>query len=394
MKIFTTAILLVTIIAIGGCKPPQQTKSFVDESLQDQAPVTELSMQDQYEEQVFEGVDTPRTVPVFAGEIAMNLDADESPTATVLAFVYSDTGQWVVDIEKPEFDPHDAITFNRRIDLQFVDDLGGRHSLSLYLRRHIFDKAIATHRWQLYAFVDEELVSTVSPHTAVVNPDDFSTLHFDYSGLLKGLSFGETFDESGVIQLSLLNDEGQSYLINLDLSASTQYAAEFVLYTASGDPGPLGAPSASTFVHLAANLDADVTLIDPETLFSKSRSESYHHVIATAVYDSLGNAREFQVYFRRVDFHQWSVFVFLDGRSLMPVSVLEGDSFLLQFDKNGELNSAGSEGEMSVHFKEIDLEKGASPLTLSLNLHGMRQYGADFQIYNVDSNGHPSLRGE
>ncbi len=105
------------------------------------------------------------------------------------------------------------------------------------------------------------------------------------------------------------------------------------------DPGTLGA-TATTTADIAANLDADAPIPpawDPADPGGTSNFSS-----SVTAYDSLGNAREITVYYRKTADNSWEWRAMTDGAEITggtPGTPFEGASGTLTFTTSGELDT-------------------------------------------------------
>ena len=117
------------------------------------------------------------------------------------------------------FDINNANTFNESTSMRVFDDAGNERTLSLYYRLDQVSNGIDGGIWEVYAYVDGEvLAGTAAGGGAVANP---ATLTFDNAGAVTS----GTFDFGDALGGAL----------NVDLTASSELNAPFDLVSQSID---------------------------------------------------------------------------------------------------------------------------------------------------------------
>lgn len=138
-------------------------------------------------------------------------------------------------------------------------------------------------------------------------------------------------------------------------------------------------PQATSVVGLTFTLPAQAT--PPSTTPLDPANSSTFNVSSggVTVYDSLGVSHIQTSYFVKTDVpNQWQVHNYIDGT---PV----GEPTTVLFSNTGALvEPAGG----LVAMADYDPGNGAAPLSMSLDITGSAQYGADFTIRNITQNGY------
>src|SRR5579883_2444290 len=129
-------------------------------------------------------------------------------------------------------------------------------------------------------------------------------------------------------------------------------------------------PAASTQTTLTGNLDASSPVITSP--INPSDSTTYSASVSVQVYDSLGNAHVLTFFFQNAGpgtapaAENWNWTATLDGST----TGLSGNSGTIGFDANGNVVSGGSPA-----IALTATPAGAAPLSLTLNLGGLTQFG-------------------
>jgi flagellar hook protein FlgE len=135
--------------------------------------------------------------------------------------------------------------------------------------------------------------------------------------------------------------------------------------------------TATSTITLQSNLPASATV--PTNPFSTSDSTSYTSATPLQVYDSQGGTHQATVYYVKTGTNTWDANLYVDGQSAgtQPIT----------FDSTGKLSSPTS-GTLA--FNAVNLNNGSSPLTLSLNVNSVTQYGTDYAAGPYVQNGFPA----
>jgi flagellar hook protein FlgE len=137
------------------------------------------------------------------------------------------------------------------------------------------------------------------------------------------------------------------------------------------------APKASSSLALAANLPASDTA-PTNTPFSASDPTTYNRTTSVTVYDSLGASHTQNLYFvKNATANTWDMHVTLDGNAV-------GGATTVAFDANGAITTPTG-GTLTL--PSVTLANGAAPLTQTLDLKSLTQYGNDFNIDHLTQDG-------
>ena len=169
------------------------------------------------------------------------------------------------------------------------------------------------------------------------------------------------------------------YLVNP--SGQQLVGFQAVAGTVTGALGPLRldnaniTPQASSLVSAAVNVDAADSV--PAGVFDATDPLTYNNVASLAVYDSLGTEHLARVYFKKTASNAWETHLRVDGDNTQTTAVQN-----IAFDTSGGLTTA-----MPIGFGAYTPTNGAAPFTLSVNLTGTTQVGADFSINSLSQDG-------
>ena len=156
------------------------------------------------------------------------------------------------------------------------------------------------------------------------------------------------------------------------------------IYSRAGAFGALGplqldtaniTPQATANVSVNVNLDAADSI--PPGAFDATDPLTYNNVASLAVYDSLGTEHLARVYFKKTGANAWETHLRVDGDNTQTTAVQN-----LAFDSSGQLTTP-----MPVGYGTFTPTTGAAPFTLSVNLNGSTQVGADFGVTSLGQDG-------
>ncbi|MDH5231415.1 MAG: flagellar hook protein FlgE [Gammaproteobacteria bacterium] len=186
----------------------------------------------------------------------------------------------------------------------------------------------------------------------------------------------------------------------------------------------IGRPVSTTSISTNLNLQADVTqvfdisgsaladqrfdqTVSPPFAFDPLQPESFNHVTATTVYDSLGGEHVLQLYFRKMTdgaalTNTWQAFAYMDNSPMYPTDdgldtgADSGRPAILTFNPDGSLLSAeyynGATGTVTaapglVEFTGQPTTTGSNPIQFSIDFQALTQYGSDFAVNELSQDG-------
>ena len=156
-------------------------------------------------------------------------------------------------------------------------------------------------------------------------------------------------------------------------------------------PALSGAPSATTSVTAALNMDASETV--PAVAFNVAAPapDQYNHSTSTTIYDSLGSAHTQTMYYRKVAPNQWNAYTYVDGTNV----TVGGSAFAdIQFDTAGALRVGI--GDVSptgtVVLDPLVPGGGAAALNITFDYNSATQYGSGFAVNDLTQDGFSSGR--
>lgn len=134
-------------------------------------------------------------------------------------------------------------------------------------------------------------------------------------------------------------------------------------------------PQASTNIDAAVNLDAGESV--SAGAFDPTDPLTYSNVASLAVYDSLGSEHLARVYYKKTAANAWETHFRVDGDNTQTTAVQN-----IAFDASGVLTTA-----MPLSYGAFTPTTGASPFTVTVDLGGSTQVGADFGISTLSQDG-------
>jgi flagellar hook protein FlgE len=197
-----------------------------------------------------------------------------------------------------------------------------------------------------------------------------------------------------------LDDSG--FIVNNSNLHLTGYAADTNGNILNAAPTNLRVPttalqpqSTSSFA-LELNLDPRVNVPAPLPTFNTTDPTTYNGTTSGTIYDSLGNAHVFSLYFQKNAANSWDMYATVDGASTaagVPIGVTLGGgaSQALTFDTNGVLTSPATPIAVSVDLATINPALGAtSPLDFTLDFSSSTQFGTGFGVNAITQDGFSS----
>ena len=166
----------------------------------------------------------------------------------------------------------------------------------------------------------------------------------------------------------------------------------------NGTLGPLRistantSPRATSLVNFGANLDSQET-VPTIGVFDPANNSSFNSTTATTVYDSLGGSPLLQLYFVKTGDGAWNLHSYVDGNSVG--GTVDGTGAPLTVSNPLTFNSAGALATPAtglVTLPDFTPAGGGSPISLSLNVTEMTQYGAPFGVNRVTQDGYTTGR--
>jgi flagellar hook protein FlgE len=165
-------------------------------------------------------------------------------------------------------------------------------------------------------------------------------------------------------------------------------------------PTAAGAPSATTEVITALNLDAQESVLG--VAFNPADPTTYNHSTSTTVYDSLGGGHVATMYYvKTANPREWDVHLYVTDPTGVQNNVTANagaDTFMtLQFNTDGTLgdilDSGGvATGLTTIQYDGVISDPAADPITMEYDYTQSTQYGAPFGVNNLAQNGYTSGR--
>jgi flagellar hook protein FlgE len=230
-------------------------------------------------------------------------------------------------------------------------------------------------------FGQGNVTSTNNPLDVAINGNGFFRVSKD--GTI-------SFSRNGQFHLNpdgyLVNTENQRVTgYGTDASANIIATAPIDIRLSTSDIPPL---ETSTF-RFGANLDAGAAQ-PTSTPFNKADPRSYNNTTSGSVYDTLGNAHTFSYYFVKTPTSgQWNVYGAVDDTAISNVDLGSGagNPLVLDFDDDGGLTTT-----MPVTASLAIAGGATSPITFSLDMSEMTQFGSPFSVNALYQDGYASGR--
>jgi len=189
--------------------------------------------------------------------------------------------------------------------------------------------------------------------------------------------------------------DNAGYIVSADNLQLTGYTVDTSGNIITSAPQPIRlstadiAPQATDAFDATLNLDSRATPI--AAAFDPNDPATYTSSTSGTVYDSLGNAHVFTMYFTKTaTAGQWALRATVDGGAVGDVNLGggAGNPVNLDFDSSGVLTTG-----MPVAGVSLTVGGGAvSPLAFDLDFSGTSQYGAEFGVSALAQNGYTSGR--
>jgi flagellar hook protein FlgE len=143
------------------------------------------------------------------------------------------------------------------------------------------------------------------------------------------------------------------------------------------------APKPTTTAVITGNLDARGS--DALAAFDVTNAATYNATTSMAVFDSQGNSRTLDLYFRRTSDanNTFDVYSFLDGNN--TTGGAGAIITALPFTTAGAYNTTGDKGNQAITVAAAD---GVAAIDIALDITGLTQFGSNFAINTASQNGH------
>jgi flagellar hook protein FlgE len=188
-----------------------------------------------------------------------------------------------------------------------------------------------------------------------------------------------TYTRNGQFQV-----DKDSYLVNASGARVTGYPADANGNVVQTAPVELAlstadlAPKATASSKLVANLDSRTTTTIAAP-FNPNDATTYHTASGLTVYDSLGNERIMQVFFRRTAPNTWQVFMSEGGTALNGGAAVG----TLNFTTGGVLTPTAL---FNISFTSTN--GAVTPQVFTLDFAGTTQFGAQFGVTSITQDGY------
>ena len=196
-----------------------------------------------------------------------------------------------------------------------------------------------------------------------------------------------TFTRNGQFNLDkdgfIVNHSGYrltGYLANINNIIVPTTPADIFINTADLQPQATGRGAAASGLEIGLNLDSREAVIAPS--FNAADPTTYNSSTSATVYDSLGNAHLFSMFFRKTAANTWEIYTNLNGAAAAgPTAVT--------FSPTGALTAPAG----GIVAQSHAVTTGAvTPLAFNLNLTGSTQFGNLFGVNSIRQDGYASGR--
>ncbi|MCC2643397.1 MAG: flgE [Nitrospira sp.] len=191
--------------------------------------------------------------------------------------------------------------------------------------------------------------------------DNAGTSFYSRAGQFKVDNLGQVVDASGALL--------QGY--QADTNGNITSTVGGITLSSSAVP-----PQSTTSATFLANLDATSTA--PTATFAATDATSYNFSTGETFYDSLGDAHQLQLYFRKTAANAWELYSQIDGGT--PAAQTS-----LAFNASGALTAGGTQTVSAA------LTNGATtPQSLSVDLSAVTQFGSPSGLISKTQDGYSS----
>ncbi|MDA9677973.1 flagellar hook protein FlgE [bacterium] len=146
-------------------------------------------------------------------------------------------------------------------------------------------------------------------------------------------------------------------------------------------------PNATEKVAITGNLDSREAV--PAVAFDHTNAASYNSTTSMAVFDSQGNSRTLDLYFRKTAANTFDVYSFLTTVGGVSTSTTNNATTQLitglPFTTAGAYSNAGDKGNQAIAVAAAD---GVAALAIALDITGLTQFGSNFAINTATQDGH------
>ncbi len=228
-------------------------------------------------------------------------------------------------------------------------------------------------------FTQGNVTATNNPLDVAVNGNGF--FQVDNNGTL-------AYTRNGQFQID--RDE---YLVNSQGYKVQGYPV--VNGVPGGSPGDIQlattilAPSATTSASISFNLDSRASSLS-SAAFNYADATTYTSSTSLSLYDSLGNAHIYSMYFLKTASNTWNSYATLTTSAGSTVNLSTGGPLgTTSFTSAGAISSGGSTAQT---ITSAQLGTGAAALTTGISFTGSTQFGSSFGVNTLNQDGYASGR--
>lgn len=163
----------------------------------------------------------------------------------------------------------------------------------------------------------------------------------------------------------------------------------------TGAPQATGTSAAATGVQANVNLDSRQAIIPAATTFNFADPNTYNQTTSSTVYDSLGNAHTYSLYFKKTAVNTWQVYTTVanpSGATPAFTDLSAGGTVVqqtLNFSTTGGL-TAYTPTAQAITAAQLGYPGGVADMTFDADFTGSTQYGSNFAVNSITQDGFAS----
>jgi flagellar hook protein FlgE len=238
-------------------------------------------------------------------------------------------------------------------------------------------------------FSEGNITSTSNPLDVAINGGGFFQVQDQLGGTLYSRNGQFQLDKDGYIVnaqgLRLMGVMATNGVVSSG-AANTPLRLFDPTQSLTGSPQATGAGVGSKGVQ--ANLNLDSREATPVTTpFNYADPTSYNQSTSTTIYDSLGNAHTYSMYFVKTAANAWSVYTTLTNPAGASTAFTNlGATGTLTFNSSGKLTSTPT--AVSITAAQLGYAGAVNPLAFNLDFSGSTQFGSAFGVNTILQDGY------
>lgn len=163
----------------------------------------------------------------------------------------------------------------------------------------------------------------------------------------------------------------------------------------TGAPQATGTSAAGTGVQANVNLDSRQPIIPTTTLFNFADPTTYNQTTSSTIYDSLGNAHTYSLYFKKTAVNTWQVYSTVSnpaGATPTFTDLSAGGTAVqqtLNFSTTGTLTGYTPTAQ-AITAAQLGYPAGVAAMSFNTDFTGSTQYGSNFAVNSIAQDGFAS----